>query len=109
MTLEELIREAAARGLTHMTLYPVASEDRKATYWRASATPSTGHKYIATTSRDPVEAMAEVLKALPKAPKRSPPKRGDAQLDVTATVTEPINMDESAERLEEIDKWLPRT
>lgn len=100
MALEDLLREAAKRGLTHLSLAPVPSTDAKTTYWLASATPSTMHKYISTTSKDPVEALEQVLKALPKAPKRAP-RKGDDLL--TATVTEPLDMDESAERLAKID------
>lgn len=80
MTLEEQLREAVAKGLTHLTLYPTPSDDGKKLYWRATATPSTGHKYVTTTSMDPIEAIGEVLKALPKAPKRAPAGK------VTATV-----------------------
>lgn len=82
MTLEEQLREAVAKGITHLTLYPTPSADGKKTYWRATATPSTGHKYISVTAADPIEALNEVLKALPKAPKRPPPVGGK----VTAAV-----------------------
>jgi hypothetical protein len=82
MTLEEALREAAAKGLTHLTLYPVQSEDRKTTYWCARATPSTGHAYVQREALDPVQAVQGVLDQLPKAPKR-------VAKEVTATVTEP--------------------
>lgn len=110
MTLEEQLLAAANAGLTHLSLHPVFSEDRKKTYWRATATPSTMHKYVSTQALNPVEAVAEVLKALPKAPKRA--------AKVTAAVTHPmdldppegtaenpINMDETKEGLE---AWLPK-
>lgn len=80
MTLEELLRDAAKRGITHLSLVPTPSEDGKTTYWRASATPSTMHKYVFCNHTDPVEALTQVLQAMPKAPSRSTPK-------VTATVT----------------------
>lgn len=101
MTLEDLLREAAAKGLTHLSLHPVPSEDGKSTYWRASATPSTQHKYVQAATHDPAEAVRIVLEALPRAPRRSAPKpRFDkenpplsemAQRDaVTAAVKEPV-------------------
>lgn len=71
VALEDLLREAAKRGLTHLSLHPVHSEDNKTVYWRCSATPSTMHKYVSTTTLDPVESVAAVLKAMPKAQKRS--------------------------------------
>jgi hypothetical protein len=70
MTIEELLRAAAAKGLTHLTLYPVESEDRKTTYWHARATPSSAHSYVQIATTDPVEAVVQVLKALPGAKKR---------------------------------------
>lgn len=78
MSIEDTLRAAAAKGMTHLTLYPVQSDDGKTTYWHARATPSTGHSYVQTTSRDPVEAVEQVLLALPKAPKRAKidPHRG---------------------------------
>jgi len=76
-TLEDLLMQAADKGLTHLSLWPVPSQDGKKVYWRAQATPSTGHSYITTTSKLPHDAMAAVLLALPKAPKRK----------VTAAVT----------------------
>jgi hypothetical protein len=97
MTLEEALREAAAKGLTHVTLWPVPSEDGKKTYWSCRATPSTGHKYVETKSLDPAEAMLEVLKAMPKAAKRTAAK-------VTATVSDEPSPTEGG-----IDEWLPKT
>lgn len=94
MALEDLLREAAKRGLTHLSLAPVPSNDAKTTYWLASATPSTMHKYISTTSVDPVEAITQVLAVLPKAPKRAP--RGKDLL--TATVT-PAPYPEAAKQM----------
>jgi hypothetical protein len=70
MTLEEQLREAAARGLTHLTVYPVPSEDGKTTYWAARATPSIRHGYVSTSTLDIVEAMSTCLAALPKAKAR---------------------------------------
>lgn len=113
MTLEELLIGAAAKGLTHLTLYPVESGDRKTTYWLARATPSTGHQYVSVVGIDPVKALTEVLEGLPRAKKRqkNPDPNLYGSMDVTATVKrppiEPINMDESAERLAEIDAAEP--
>lgn len=106
MNLDDLIHEAAKKGLTHLSLVPTPSADGKKIYWAATATPSTMHKYINCADEDPVAAMKEVLKALPKAPMRQ--KRGIERpqkgLDVTATV----NPDEPPEETE-LNKWLPKT
>lgn len=117
-SLEELIRECAAAGCTHLTVYPVHSTDNKTVYWHARATPSTAHRYVHEIDTDIVAAITKVITLMPKAPKRAPSKKG--MLDLTATVTEPplvsdaahdqmlamqgmaeppIDMDESAERL----------
>lgn len=122
MALEDLLREACVRGLTHLSLSPTPSVDGKKVYWLATATPSTVHKYISTSSLDPVEAVEQVLSALPKAPKR-PPRTGDAIDKVTAAViptdeelredlkdftnTSPPPATEQPQS--EIDKWLPKT
>lgn len=116
MTLEELFKEACAKGITHFTLYPVPSQDGKTLYWCARATPSTGHSYVQTQTLNPIEAIIEVLKSLPKAPKRAktadhdqkkprfdsvnPPISEMAQRAVTAPVTEP--------QPEGINAWLPK-
>jgi len=71
VTLEELLKEACTKGMVHLTLYPVHSQDQKTIYWCARATPSTGHSYVQTQTLDPIEAVIQTLKALPKAPKRS--------------------------------------
>lgn len=90
--LEDLLREAASRGLVHLSLHTVWSADQKTVYWAARATPSTGHSYIQVHGKDPVEIVSEVLRALPKAPKRkgaSDPNLyapEQPELDVTATV-----------------------
>ncbi len=77
-SLEDLLREAAARGITHLSLAPTPSEDGKKTYWQARATPSTEHKYVQCACEDPVEAVAQVLQAMAKAPKRTQAKRFDS-------------------------------
>lgn len=69
-TLDDLLHEACARGLTCLSLYPVPSDDRKTTYWHATANPSTAHKIVAATTTDPVTALHEVLLLMPKAPLR---------------------------------------
>lgn len=107
--LEDALKLAAEKGMTHLTMWPVPSQDRKTTYWYARATPSTGHSYVQTTSTDPVEAVVQVLQALPRAPKRASPQK-----NVTAAVTEKIEFtpEENAMKVtngqEEIDKWLPQ-
>lgn len=114
--LEELLVAAVAKGLTHFTLYPVESEDRKTIYWAARATPSTGHSYVQIQDTDPVAAMVQVLQALPQAKKRAATKkdRGVADLssatdaeEITATVNAATGLDPDLES--EIDKWLPKT
>lgn len=106
MGLEEIIREAVKRGITHLSLHPVQSEDHKTTYWRCSATPSTMHKYVSVTTLDPIEAITQTLAAMPKAKKRTPAEaagRGApkfdsvnpplselAQREVTAAVSDPM-------------------
>lgn len=119
MNLEEALREAAAKGLTHITLWPVASHDRKKTYWYARATPSTGHSYISANGDDPVEVMMQVLDALPKAPKRVAKVKIDPNHvaepapshplgypdgmpnEITAAVNEPAPPDT-------LEAWLPK-
>lgn len=71
MTLEELLADACAKGLTHLTVWPVPSSDGRQTYWAARATPSTGHHYVSAQSKFAIDAITEVLLALPKARKRA--------------------------------------
>lgn len=80
-SLEEALRAAAEKGLTHFSMWPVPSADGKKTYWRASCAPSTGHHYVAVSGEDPVKAAIEALQNLPAARKRKA---------ATATVTEPL-------------------
>ena len=98
-SLEELLRQAAAKGLTHLSLWPVPTVGGGDTYWKCRASPSTQHHYVDGESvNDPVPAVRDALERLPGARKRQP--------KVTATVTEPIDMDESAERLTRLaDLW----
>ena len=102
MTIEDLIQQAAARGLTHLTLYPVPSVDAKTTYWHARATPSTGHHYVEETDTDPVLALQRALAALPKAAKRK----------VTAAVKgktpEPTRDDNERDQQDPAADWLLR-
>lgn len=102
--LDEALRDAARKGMTHLTLYPVVSADGKTTYWHARSAPSTGHSYVQITSLDPVDALVRVLLALPKAPKRAAPTK------ITAAVTEPEDISSSAahEPKTELEKWLPQ-
>jgi len=107
VTLEEALREAATKGLTHVTIWPVESHDRKTVYWYARATPSTGHSYVQTHALDPAEAMVEVLKALPNAKKRHAPAKdpnlyGSGLVEVTA----PVSL---AENIRSLDAHRPPT
>ena len=86
--LEEALVTAAAKGLTHFSIWPVNSHDSKKTYWRAQAAPSTGHSYVSVTDVDPIKAMVLTLQALPAARKRRAPS-AQKEMDVTATVAEP--------------------
>lgn len=118
MTLEEQLLAAANAGLTHLSLHPVFSEDRKTTYWRATATPSTMHKYVSTQSLSPVEAVSEVLKALPKAPARTKPVTAavsDHPCDLDLPVVPNILVDKAGNDIYdppnpngELDQWLPK-
>lgn len=100
--IEELLREACSRGITHLTLYPVPSEDGKTVYWSARATPSTNHKYVHVSDIDPVVALRGVLMGIPKAGRRST-TRDDAP--VTATVTN----EPPPPQQETLDTWLPKS
>lgn len=107
MTLEELLVAATANGLTHVTLYPVHSEDRKTTYWHARATPSTGHQYVSANGTNPVDVLAQVLEGLPRAKKRTanPPFSQLSQREITATV----NPVEEQHPVEKSQKLIPTT
>ena len=126
-TLEEALREAAAKGITHLTLYPVETEDRKTTYWHAKATPSSAHSYVQVTTTDPVDALTAVLKALPKAPRRAAPTKQFEGYDpplvdheVTAAVNSPAYTTSDEQwakdsgvikdkpQQEDIETWLPK-
>jgi hypothetical protein len=119
MTLEEAVTEAAAKGLTHLSLAPVPSQDGKKMYWHASAAPSTGHQYVHGNAENPVGALMEALTQLPKAKKRTivpsgpkfdsvnPPLSEMAQREFTAAVSDPTGLHPELE--ETIDKWLPKT
>lgn len=113
MTLEELLREGCKRGLTHLTLSPTPSTDGKKIYWAAQATPSTMHKYISCAAEDPVEAILQVLQALPKAPIRSPAKPRFDEVnpplsEMAQRAAEPVTAAVNPEPPTEIDKWLPK-
>lgn len=121
MTLEEALLAAATKGLTHLSLHPVFSEDRKTTYWRAVATPSTMHKYVSTQALNPVEAVLEVLKALPKAPARTKPVTAavsdhprDLDLPVNIGSNDPHRPSTTLDQIDppnpngELDQWLPK-
>jgi hypothetical protein len=103
MTLEDLLREAARKGLVSLTLYAEWSEDRKTTYWTCRGTPSARHGYVGVEhALDPVEAMQECLKALPGAKVRAEPK-AKKEHAATAAVTEPAD---PAERTPSFDEWM---
>lgn len=92
MTLEEALKQACDRGMTHLSLWPVPSDDRKTTYWKATAAPSTQHRRSEGTSTDPVEAVLAALVEMPKAPKipaRELRVRAGKEPEITAAVIEP--------------------
>lgn len=97
MGLEDLIRKAAEKGLTHLTLWPTPSADGKKVYWVAKATPSTQHSYVQNENADPIKALTAVLDNLPAARTRK---------KVTAKVSEPTREPEPEQS--ELDAWLPR-
>ena len=95
--IEDALREAAAKGLTHLSVHPVPSADGKQVYWRATASPSTNHFPAVGNGTDIVEAVTQALKALPGAKRRTATKRFDGanpplsempQRAVTAAVTD---------------------
>jgi hypothetical protein len=98
MSLEEQLREAAARGLASLTIYAEWSTDHKTTYWTCRATPSARHGYVGVEhALDPVEAFSQCLKALPGAKVRESKAKAyhttgrEPAVDqaVTVAVTEP--------------------
>lgn len=114
-SLEELLRAAAAKGLTHLSVHPTDSTDGKTTYWRASATPSTQHRYVDATGTDIVEVVTRVLTELPAAKRRAVPKK-DVTVMVTNEPGEPLSgMPAGTDPLDlhdafgDMDKWLPKT
>lgn len=109
MTLEEALRDAARKGITHLTLYPVPSADNKTTYWCARATPSTGHSYVQTNSLDPVEAVIEVLKALPGAKRRvTAAVKLDENIGSTDWTKPETTVADIDKPQEELGRWLPK-
>lgn len=110
MTLEELITQAAARGLTHLTLYPEQSSDGKKTYWAARATPSTGHHFVAAADMDPVKALTTVLDNLPKAPKRvtAAVKKFDEENPPLSEMPQRTSASAAAKLDSELENWLPK-
>jgi hypothetical protein len=122
-TLDELIKQATERGLTHLTMWPVPSTDGKKIYWYARATPSTQHSYVQAHSEDPLHALKVVLESLPKAPKRAKSDKvtfaiadeEPKQLEVTATVKLDENIGSVPGRtgkeqtLDELDPVTPPT
>ena len=108
MTMEEAIHEAAKKGLVSVHLYAEWSADHKTTYWTCRATPSARHGHVGVEhALDPVEAVVECLKALPGAKLRETAKPKKVTSAVTeGTAENPVNMDESTERLGSFDKWM---
>lgn len=106
MTIEDLIQQAAAKGLTHLTLYPVHSHDGKTTYWHARATPSTMHRYVEETDLDPVLALQRALAALPKAPKRERKVTAKVNPNLRAQHNLPeVELDRGEPSTPEPDEW----
>jgi len=88
-SLEDLLREVCKRGLTHLSLSPTPSEDGKKVYWRATAAPSTMHKYVSVNAEDPVEALSVVLAELPKAKTRATKTGADPRMMVQSAPLDP--------------------
>jgi hypothetical protein len=87
MALEDLLKKACEKGLTHLTLWPVQSHDGKTTYWIAKGTPSSAYGYVQSEDKDPIKALTTVLENLPAAKKRK----------VTGAVREPTRAAETNE------------
>ena len=113
MTLEEQLREAAAKGLASLTLYAEWSADHKTTYWTCRATPSARHGYVGVEhALDPVEAFSECLKALPgakerkdKTPRQHVSHRASDE-KVTAAVSEPESDPAPEEKTGSFEQWM---
>lgn len=95
MSIEDLLRQAADKGMTHLTVYPVHSNDRKTVYWHARVSPSTQHKYVEETDLDPVLALQRALAAMPKARR------------VTAAVNPNLRAQHNLPPIDEVDGVLP--
>lgn len=108
-TLDEALKLACQKGMTHLTIYPIPSADNKTIYWCARATPSTGHSYVQVATLDPVEAVMEVLKALPSAKRRAAisKDRGSTYEARHTPVTAPVT--ETPPEPETMNTWLPKT
>src|ERR1700744_2675580 len=101
-TLEELVREAASKGLASLTFMPQGGgvkgfrsptfyaewrSERSKVYWTCRGTPSARHGYVGVEHAvDPVDALTQCLLALPGAKQREPKKK------ITAAVTEPSDL-----------------
>lgn len=83
-SLEDLMQEAAARGLTHLSVYPVHSADRKTVYWHASASPSTEKLPSKSSGLDIVEVAAQALQGMSRAPKARAGKENQGTLPIDA-------------------------
>lgn len=83
-SLEDLMQEAAARGLTHLSVYPVHSADHKTVYWHASASPSTEKLPSKSSGMDIVEVAAQALQGMSRAPKARAGKENHGTLPIDA-------------------------
>lgn len=96
-SIEELLVDCASKGMTHLTVYPVHSEDRKTLYWHAKASPSTDRTGSASSGTDIVAVVTEALTEMPKVrgPKPREPdlidrNRGTRYPEVTEAEPQPV-------------------
>jgi hypothetical protein len=78
IALQDRLLDAAAKGLTHLSVWPTHSTDGKTTYWTCRATPSNEFSYVEATHTSIDIAIMDCLIAMKAAKKR--------KKEVTATV-----------------------
>ncbi len=69
MALEDDLQDAADRGLTHFSVYPVHSADRKTVYWHATASPSTASPPSKYSGTNIAEVVARALQGMARGKK----------------------------------------
>lgn len=103
-TLEDRLRQAASKGLTHVSLWTVWTENKKQVFWAASAVGSGGQGYLRVEHTDPIQALTAVLDHLPRAKGVTAGKKREAQpgdrdptefeVDEEPTVNKEVSPDE---------------